>query len=77
MPRVRRLYTHQNFAITMAMDFVSYVDGTTSVLCHGDFPFLSRLELPDGVLVLWVLLQLFSCHGPHSNEKQMLVLMQA
>ena len=52
----------------MAMNLVGYVDGATSVFCNGDLSFLGRRELPDGVLILWVLLQLFSCHRGHCNK---------
>lgn len=49
----------------MAMNLISYVDGATSVLCHSNFPLLIRLEIPDSVLVLRVLLQLFSSQWWH------------
>jgi hypothetical protein len=65
MRAANRLRTYNNLAIAMAVNFVGDVDGTTSVLCHGDFPFLVRLELPDSVLILWMLLQLFSCQRRH------------
>ena len=52
----------------MAVDLVGYVDGAASVLCNGDLSFLGRLELPDGVLILWVPLQLFSRHMGHCNK---------
>jgi hypothetical protein len=60
--------THHKLAFSMAVNLVGYVDGATSVLCNGDLSFLGRLELPDGVLILWVLLQFFGCHRRHCNK---------
>jgi hypothetical protein len=60
--------THHKLAFSMAVNLVGYVDGATSVLCNGDLSFLGRLEPPDGVLILWVLLQLFGRHRRHCNK---------
>jgi hypothetical protein len=49
----------------MAVDLVGDVNGATSVLCHSDFALLVGLELPDGVLILWMLLQLFCSQWSH------------
>jgi hypothetical protein len=57
--------TYHNAAIAMAMNLIGDVDGATSVLCHSNFTLLVWLELPDGVLVFWVLLQLFRSQWRH------------
>lgn len=62
--------TYYNLTVAMAVNFIGYVNRTTSVLCHSNFPFLVRFELPDGVLVLGMLLQLFGCHGCHLSGKR-------
>ena len=53
-------------AIAATMDFVGNVDGSASVFGDGECVFLLWLEVPDGVVELWVLGQLCSaerCHG--------------
>ena len=51
-------------AIPMAMDLVCNVYRTASVFGNGGFPLLRRLEVPDNVLVLWMLDDLVRAHGP-------------
>jgi hypothetical protein len=43
----------------MAVDLVSNVNGPASVLCNGGCAVMVGIELPDGVVILGVLLQLF------------------
>ena len=52
----------------MAMDLVCYVERTASALTNRQLSLLLGLEVPDGVVVLWVLQQLFGLHRAVSHD---------
>lgn len=50
--------------VPVAVDLICNVYRTASVFGNGSFSFLCRLEVPNDVLVLWMLAELFRAHGP-------------
>lgn len=63
VPNIER--TYNQVSITCAVDLICKVDGAAPVSGDREFAFLRRFEIPDGVVVLWVLLQFFGCQGRH------------
>jgi hypothetical protein len=51
--------THHHVSITLTMHLVCNINGATSSIGNCDFAFFLWFEVPDGVVVFWVLLQLF------------------
>jgi hypothetical protein len=60
-------HTYNQVSITRAVHFICNVDGAASAIGNRNLAFLCGLEVPDGVVVLGMLLQLFRCHGRHDN----------
>lgn len=60
--------TYHNMEVPMAMDLVCYVERTASALTNRQLSLLLGLEVPDGVVVLWVLQQLFGLHRAVSHD---------
>jgi len=54
-------------SISRAVHLIGNVDGTASALGNRHFAFLCRVEVPDSVVVLGVLLQLFRCERGHGE----------
>jgi hypothetical protein len=63
VPNIER--THNQVSITSAVDLICKVDGAAPVFGDREFALLCGFEIPDGVVVLWVLLQLLGCQGRH------------
>lgn len=59
--------TYNQVSITRAMHFICDVDGPASAIGDGYLALLLRFEIPDCVVVFWVLLQLFRSHGRHGG----------
>lgn len=51
----------------MAMNFVGDIQGTAAVFGNKRLPLLLRFEIPYGVVILWVLEQVFSSHWCHDR----------
>lgn len=49
----------------MTMDFVGNIDRAAPVLGNGDFALGCRLQVPNGVLELWVVEQFLGGEGRH------------
>jgi hypothetical protein len=60
-------WTHNQVSITSAMHLVCNVDGAASVFGDRIFAFFGGLEVPDCVVVFWVLAQLLGGHGRHGD----------
>jgi hypothetical protein len=59
--------TYNQVSITGAVHFIRDVDGAASAIGDRDLALLLGFEIPDGVVVFWMLHQLFSCHGSHDG----------
>ena len=55
---VREGCTHDEAAGAMAVDLISNVNGPASILCDAGCALVVGVEVPDGVVILGVLLQL-------------------
>jgi hypothetical protein len=62
-PNIERTYHH--VSITLPVHLVCNVDGAASAIGDSDLALFLWFEVPDGVVVFWVLLQLFCSHGRH------------
>jgi hypothetical protein len=60
--------TYNQVSITGAVHFVCDVDGAAPAMGDSNLAFFLRLEVPDGVVVFWVLQQLLGCHGGHDGK---------
>jgi hypothetical protein len=65
MPNIEQ--TYNQVSITGAVHFIRDVDGATSAIGDSNLALLLGFEIPDGVVVFWVLHQLLSCHGSHGG----------
>lgn len=54
-------------SVAMAVNFVCDVDRAAAVFRDSESSFLSRFEVPDGVVKFWVLEQLLGCHWRHDG----------
>jgi hypothetical protein len=66
VPNIER--TYNQVSITSAMDLICKVDGAAPAIGDGQLALLRRFEVPDGVVVLWMLLQLLGGQGRHGGD---------
>jgi hypothetical protein len=60
--------TYNQVSISGAVHFICKVDGATSVLGDRYLAFLCGLQVPNCVVVLWMLLQLLNCQRCHGED---------
>jgi len=66
-PNIESWTTYHQMSVTMPMDFIGDVDRATAVFGDSKLTLLGRLEIPDGVVEFWVLVELLGCHGRHGG----------